>query len=137
MMKAVILSAKIEGPQQFASQQLLGFMLYHNFQLQHGHQVFSIADIMRAELTQEDHFNLAHFGPRKLPFLFTQWQKNQCYPGRNDLEKVLVAEQELQRMSQPHRTYSPFYHQHQAALAQGYQRSMGNNPVPTASRLVW
>ncbi len=146
MMKAVILTAKVEGPHQQASQQLIGFMLYHNFQLQHANQRFNISDIMMAEMSPADHLSLAQFGGRKFPFLFEEWQKNQCFPGRNDLEKVIAAEQEIQRLIQPNQTFSPFYQQRQAQSMQAFQNVVANNafhrqsamPVPTYTpRLVW
>ncbi len=92
MMKAIIFTAKYPNQQQFASQQLLGFMLYHNFQIRYGDQIFKISDIVNAEMTPEDSQALNLRGPQQFPFLLSDWQQIQCFPGKQDLERIISAE---------------------------------------------
>ncbi|MBS0290097.1 MAG: hypothetical protein JSS07_08710 [Proteobacteria bacterium] len=88
-MKTLIATAKVVSPYQAACDQLLGFMLYHNFQIQYQNQTFKISDIISAEISQQEFQRHLQTGKQYLPFLNADWRAMQKYPGKTDLEKAL------------------------------------------------
>ncbi|MBI2791338.1 MAG: hypothetical protein HYX61_05220 [Gammaproteobacteria bacterium] len=109
MMKAIISTAKYQGNYLNASHQLLGFLLYHNFQINHQGQLFRISDIVQAEMTQEDYNLLSVYGEMLFPFLNGEWRQSQGYPGKDQLEKLLNDNQSYP--VQPQQTYLPGFQQ--------------------------
>jgi hypothetical protein len=104
-MKTLIAKAKYQGNYLNASHQLLGFLLYHNFKINHQGELFRISDIVKAEMTNDDLYMLSQHGEAIFPFLNDEWRRSQGYPGKDLLEKVLTYNPLVQQ------TYLPGFQQ--------------------------
>ncbi len=106
MMKRLIAHAKSPSVYNHAAQQLLGFLLYHDFEIKYGSQQFRISQTVLAEMSEQDVKLWQEHGFQYMPFLSAHWLKNQGYPGKYDLEQLLSMSHSV-----PAKPVVPYFYQ--------------------------
>lgn len=88
LMQNIIRSAKNAPEYREGCLFLLGFLLYHNIHVYDGERLYRIAELYYAEASPLEKQYLQSGGDL-LPVSNAEWQKQQCYPGRDILEFAL------------------------------------------------
>lgn len=131
-MKELIASAKYQKDGHAnASFILLGFFIYHDFKFQVGNELFKVSDILNAETNPNEREimvkNYQHF-----PFICHPWQKDQNYPGKEELEWIYAQPTpnvSTQAVNQS--AFLPFYRQTQQVRTPWLQQNNQVTPVQT------
>lgn len=97
MMNSLIIFSMTPNDSQLASQRLLGFMIFHNFEIQHQNQVFRISDMLKF-----CDFNIQ---------VTEEWLNQQGYPSKLELENLISIEQ-------AQKSFLPLYAQQSEHLMQ-------------------
>tara|TARA_R110002110_G_scaffold415800_1_gene656276 strand:+ start:32119 stop:33411 length:1293 start_codon:yes stop_codon:yes gene_type:complete len=98
------------------ARQLMGFLLFHNFCVQHGNKRLRMQEIFWEQATRYERALLLE-GPNAHPctFIYLEWQQQQNYPGKQALEIILQREQSMVSQSKTFLNAFPAY-QYQSQL---------------------
>ncbi len=98
----LIASSKYDLSQHGESaRQLVGFLLFHNFQIQHGNTQICMREIFFKQATwNERELFLEGHHAHPCSFIYLEWQQQQNYPGKQALEIILQREQQQPVVSQ-------------------------------------
>jgi len=116
LMRGLIYSSKYDRSENGdAARQLVGFLLFHNFCIQHGTNQINMRNIFWREANDEEKYHIAN-GPECHPwrFLDVEWLQNQNYPGKLDLKKILSTKESLHMIDDFHENnvfLNAFHHQ--------------------------
>lgn len=92
------------------AKKLLGFLLYHNFQVSGFGKKHSMQDFFWNNSSDYEKFLLRLGNPQHLFFASSAWQQTQHYPDKQDLENTLSQKQLLQtQMSNQQNTFLRAY----------------------------
>jgi hypothetical protein len=90
LMKEIISGAKCVHEYREGCLFLLGFLLYHNIHVFDGERLYRMAHLYYTEASYSERQYLNQ-GRDLLPVSNAEWQKEQCYPGRDLLELCLLS----------------------------------------------
>lgn len=88
LIKDIIAEAKAHSPARQAAQLLLGFLMYHNFQISDGYHVCKMREIYWLEANPVEKMHL-QAGQDSIPVSNPQWLQQQGFPGKDTLELLL------------------------------------------------